>query len=598
MFKHFQIKYLLFIGLCFFSIFSFSQYTFEAKVNKTKISEYERLRVEFVANFDGDFFEEPDFGNFNAHGPSTSISQSWGSGKSTFNKGYIYVLEPTKTGKFTIGSATLEYKGQTYKTKPITIEVYKGDPNQNQPGYQQPNNRQPQQIDVDEEIKLIAEINKTNPYVNEPITVVYKMYFSHNIGIEDFGELGKPKYNNFWSHHFEIKQLQPVEDNLNGKRTRSVILKKVVLYPQKDGNLDIEPLSYKMIVQVPTGRRDFFGRPEITTQDKVISAGKRTINVKPLPNLNQPEDFTGAVGNLNFTVVPSRTALKAGESLELKVQVSGTGNLKLFKLPEVKLPNAFEVYDPINKQNINTPLTGMTGSNTDTYTVIPQNKGNYTIKPISFSYFDLNSKSYKTLSSEPIEIIVTDGDGIIAKNEDTNNFNAKNQVVSAEQFKFINTKTKLVDSNQGDFLGSLTHWSAMIISLALIPLFIFIRRRQSNLAADVAGNRMRANQRMAQKYLKEAQKTLHQKELFYDALERSLHKYLKAKLQIETTEMTKEHIKDLLTQKQFTETDINNYVSLLESCEFARYAPSTDAKMHEDYELAVSTIANIEKTIA
>lgn len=598
MFNHFHFKYLFFIGLCFFSSLAMAQLSFEARVNKTKISEFERLKIEFVANFDGDFFQAPDFDYFDVLGPSTSISQSWINGRSSFNKSYIYILEPSKTGKFTIGSATIDYKGQKYKTKPITIEVYKGDPNQNQYG-QQNQNRQPNQIDVNDEIHLIAEINKTNPYVNEPITVVYKMHIGNRIlGIQSFEELNKPKYNDFWSHHFEIKAFNAVNDSYNGKNTKSVVLKKVVLYPQKNGNLEIEPLSFKLNIQVATGRRDFFGRPEVNDIDKVVSAGKKTITVKALPTVNQPEDFSGAVGNFTFNVIPSRTVLKAGESMELKVQVSGTGNLKLFKLPELKLPNAFEVYDPINKQNINTPPSGMTGNTTDSYTIIPQTKGNYNIKPISFSYFDINSKTYKTITSQEFEIVVTDGDGQIAKNDEKTNDNGKTKIIAAEHFKFINTKTDLTDTSKSDFLGSVGHWTAILFSLSFIPLAIFIKRKRADVAADIIGNRMKTNQRLAQKYLKEAQKTLHLKDQFYDALERSLHKYLKAKLHIETAEMSKERISDLLSQKQFNELDVKNYITLLESCEFARYAPSTETKMHEDYELAVTTIANIEKTTA
>jgi hypothetical protein len=423
------------------------------------------------------------------------------------------------------------------------------------------------------------------------------MYLSYNIGIEDFKELNKPKYNDFWSHHFEIKQLIPKDVIRNGKKMRELELKKVVLYPQKSGALEIEPLSYRLVLQVPTGRRDFFGRPEINTQEKVFSAGKRTLQVKALPLTNQPENFSGAVGKFDFKVIPSRTALKAGESLDVQVQVSGPGNLKLFKLPEIKFPNAFEVYDPVNKQNINTALAGMNGSTTDTYTLIPQSKGNFTISDISFSYFDLGSNSYKTLQSEPFEIIVTDGDGKIASAEDKDESSSQSPVIRGEQFKYIHTNTELFSTNRGDFLGSFGHLGTMILILGFVPLFIFIKRRQDERAGDVVGNRIKANQRLAKKYLKEAQLKLHEKALFYDALERSLHKYLKAKLQLETTEMTKERISELMTANNIAEYDIQQYIALLESCEFARYAPSTEAKMREDYELAVSTIAAIEKPL-
>jgi len=601
MFKLLKIKYFFLYSLLSFSAIIHAQYEFEVRVSKAKIYENERIRIEFTANFDGDYFKVPDFGSFNAHGPSTSISQSWINGKSSFNKSYIYIIEPTKIGKQTIGAATIDYKGEKYKTKPIVIEVIKGEVPQQQnsnqnPNYQQPR-QQPQQINIEDELQLIAEVNKNNPYVNEPVTVIYKMYLSYAIGIEDFRELNKPKYNDFWSHHFEITQPIPKDVMRNGKKMRELELKKVVLYPQKNGALDIEPLSYKLVLQVPTGRRDFFGRQEIDTQEKVFSAGKRTLQVKALPLTNQPENFTGAVGKFDFKVTPSRTALKAGESLDVKVEVSGPGNLKLFKLPEIKFPNAFEVYDPVNKQNINTTLLGMTGSTTDTYTIIPQNKGNYKISGLSFSYFDLGSNSYKTLQSEPFEIIVTDGDGNIASSENQSTSNNQSPVISSEQFKYIHTSTSLTSTNKGDFLGSIGHIFTLILALAFIPLIIFIKRKKEQIASDIVGNRTKANQRLAKKYLKEAQQKLHNKTLFYDALERSLHKYLKAKLQIETSEMTKERISELMRNQNIADENILNYRNLLESCEFARYAPSSEAKMLEDYELAITTIATIEKPL-
>jgi hypothetical protein len=239
----------------------------------------------------------------------------------------------------------------------------------------------------------------------------------------------------------------------------------------------------------------------------------------------------------------------------------------------------------------------MTGSTIDTYTLIPQSKGNFTISDISFSYFDLGSNSYKTLQSEPFEIIVTDGDGNMAAAEDKDEDSSQSPVIRGEQFKYIHTNTELFSTNRGDFLGSFGHFGGVILILAFIPLFIFIKRRQDQRAGDVVGNRIKANQRLAKKYLKEAQLKLQEKALFYDALERSLHKYLKAKLQLETTEMTKERISELMTANNIAEQDIQQYITLLESCEFARYAPSTEAKMREDYELAVSTIAAIEKPL-
>ena len=159
-------------------------------------------------------------------------------------------------------------------------------------------------------------------------------------------------------------------------------------------------------MRVPTNRRDIFGSRLMTRVNRTISAGNRTINVKPLPEEGKPVDFTGAVGNFDFNVFASKTILDATESLQLKVEVKGNGNLKLFKLPKISLPSSLEVYEPEHKENVSTNLSGMRGSISDSYTVVPQYKGKYPIPSISFSYFDLETQSYKRLTSHEIVINV------------------------------------------------------------------------------------------------------------------------------------------------------------------------------------------------
>jgi hypothetical protein len=170
---------------------------------------------------------------------------------------------------------------------------------------------------------LVADISKTNPYINEPITVVYKLYFDPSIGIRNSRELDKPKYNDFWSQNIDIKQFVAEEGMFNGKRCAVVVLKKIVLYPQKSGKLIIEPLSLDLDLELPTNRRDMFGRVVVTNGNKRVSAGAKTIAVKALPESGKPADFSGAVGKFDFRVTPSKTNLKNGESLDLLVSVSG-----------------------------------------------------------------------------------------------------------------------------------------------------------------------------------------------------------------------------------------------------------------------------------
>ena len=330
-------KFLIAIVLIAFNSLM-AQVQFEAKVSKTTIGLNERLRVDFVMNMDGDNFNQPSFEGFRViAGPSQQVSQSWVNGRSSFEKIYSYYLLPQQKGTLIIKQATIEYNGQIYKTTPIKISVTNAVPEARDP------NDTPQ-ISADNNLYLIADISKTNPYINEPITVVYKLYFSYNIGITNWRELNKPKYNDFWSQNIDIKQLVGEEGMFRGEKYRFVVLRKTVLYPQKSGKLVIEPLSLDIDVQLPTNRRDMFGRVQVVNDNKRVSAGAKTIAVKPLPEAGKPADFSGAVGKFDFKVIPSKTNLKNGESLDLLVSVTGNGNMKLFNLPKPIVPNSILTY--------------------------------------------------------------------------------------------------------------------------------------------------------------------------------------------------------------------------------------------------------------
>lgn len=583
-------KILILLLLSFQGIIA--QVNFETKLSKTTLALNEQLRVDFVMNVNGDNFIPPSFEGFKVvGGPSQQISQSWVNGKSTFNKTYTYYLLPNRQGSISIRQASVEHEGEVYKTTPTTVNVTAAvekprDPNDNT-------------ISVNDALHLVAEVNKVTPYVNEPITVVYKLYFSYNIGISNWRELDKPKYNDFWSQNIDIKQLTAEEGTYNGERFRFVVLRKTVLYPQKSGKLEIEPLSLDIDVEIPTNRRDLFGRQIMTRDHKRVSAGSRIINVKSLPENGKPENFNGAVGRFNFKVTPSRTTVKYGESLDLNISVSGTGNLKLFNLPKPVVPSALEMYDPVKSENVNTPLSGMTGKISDRYTIIPQFQGNYTIKPLQFSYFDLTSGSYKTITSEEINIQVTDGPtSATSASAGSENTMVNKQIVEAEsQFRFINLKTKLVSTNKKDFFGSTIFYGLLALPFMLIPLVILFKKKKEAIDADVEGNRIKRSNKLAKKYLSEAKKQLGNKEPFYVALEKSLHNFLKAKLKIETSEMSKDKIREILSEQNVKPESINSFIELAENCELARYAPTSNVTIQQDYEKAVTVISELEKQI-
>jgi hypothetical protein len=587
------MKNVIVLFLLLFASTLVAQVQFEAKVSKNSLGLNERLRIEFTMNGDGDNFSPPNFeqsGFKVVGGPSQSVSQSWINGKSSFNKSYIYILLPTQKGALIIKQASIEINGQIYKTTPVKINVTNAvelpkDPNE-MPA-----------ISADDNIYLVADISKANPYLNEPITVVYKLYFSFNIGITNWRELNKPKYNDFWSQNIDIKQLVAQEGMFKGERYRYVVLRKTVLYPQKSGKLEIEPLSLDIDCQVPTNRRNFWGQAIMTEDSKRVSAGSKVIAVKPLPETGKPEDFTGAVGRFDFKAIPSKTVLKNGESLDLNVNVTGTGNLKLFTLPKPIMPSALEMYDPIHDENVSTPLTGMTGKISDKYTIIPQYKGNYQIKPLRFTYFDLDSKSYKTITSQPITINVMDGPSMANSGKTNPNTVAKTEVEVTKAFAYNKQKTTLKPMQKEDFIGSRLFYSLVILPFLAIPLLIVVKRRKEALDNDIFGNKIKKSNALAKKYLSEAKKQLGNKEPFYIALEKAMHNFLKAKIHIETSEMSKEKISEILQSRNAELDTISEFINLTENCEFARYAPSSENAIQQDFDKAVTIISALEKQI-
>ena len=567
-----------------------AQVQFEAKVSKTTLGLNERLRIDFVMNIDGDNFNQPSFEGFKIiAGPSQQVSQSWVNGKSSFEKIYSYYLLPTQKGSLTIRQASIEYNGQIYKTTPIKINVTAA--------VEQPKDPNDTQVSADDNIYLVADISKTNPYINEPITVVYKLYFSYNIGITNWRELDKPKYNDFWSQNIDIKQLVGEEGMFKGEKYRFVVLRKTVLYPQKSGKLVIEPLSLDIDVQLPTNRRDMFGRVVVTNGNKRVSAGAKTIAVRALPEAGKPSDFSGAVGKFDFRVTPSKTNLKSGESLDLVVSVSGDGNMKLFNLPKPVVPNSLEMYDAVHNEKVNTTLSGMSGKISDSYTIIPQFKGNYPIKPLQFSYFDLGSGTYKTISSPEIMINVLEGPSANDQVATTTPGNSKNIISSSEQFKFIKLKSDLKSMNNDDFLGSNLFYGLLFLPFLILPAIVLFKKKKDAIDSDVFGNRIKMNNKLAKKYLSEAKKQINNKEPFYVALEKAMHNFLKAKLHIETSEMSKSNIQELLISRNASPETVIDFIALTENCELARFALSSSAAIQQDFDKAVLIISDLEKQI-
>jgi hypothetical protein len=585
-------KHILILFLILATSIASAQVKFEAKVSKKKLGINERLRIDFEMNQDGDNFVPPNFKDFTVvGGPNNSVRNTWANGKRSYVKTYSYFLAPKKRGKLTIKQAIIEIGGQTYKTFPITINVTAAVARPNGP---------PDASDIaSENIHLVAEVTNANPYLNEAITVVYKLYVSLETGVSNWREKDNPRYNDFWSQNIEIKGFDILKGVYKGEEYRYVVLRKTVLYPQKTGKLKLEPLVLDISVELPSGRADIFGRQIMTKVPKTVTAGSRTIDVKPLPEDGKPADFKGAVGDFSFSVKTTKSQLNATESLQAKIQVSGKGNLKLFELPKLTVPSSLEVYEPEHEENVRTKLSGMLGSISDTYTIVPQYRGKYPVPSISFSYFDLKTERYKRITSDEIVIDVLEGPTAAVNTSNTTAGSNTKQAVrpNSNTFAFIKTASNWIHNKSEPFFKSTGFWSLLLVPFLVIPIAIIIRKKQDERHADFQGNRLRKANRLAKKYLSESKKMLGKKEAFYVALEKALHNYLKAKLNIETSDFNKEKIEKLLTERKVKSNVISGFISILENCELARYTPITQVTMQNDYDKSAKTISLIDKQL-
>tara|TARA_B100001167_G_scaffold191173_1_gene161500 strand:+ start:593 stop:2341 length:1749 start_codon:yes stop_codon:yes gene_type:complete len=577
-----QIKFLLI--LIFTGFTAWSQVKFDARVSKETLGVNERLRVDFEMNQDGDNFRPPSFQGFTVvGGPNQSISKQWVNGKASFSKTFSYFLQPKATGMLKIGQAEIDIDGTTYKTLPVEINVTGA--------VDLPKDPNDPVVSAAENVHLVAEVSKSDPYLNEAFTVAYKLYVSRETSVTGWNEVDAPKFSDFWSQSVDEKQFKIYDGSYNGKPYRYVILRRTLLYPQKTGELTIEPLALNINVEAPTNRRDIFGMRITRPAQITVTAPTRKVNVKPLPEDGKPESFTGAVGTFDFDVTASKTKLDAQEALDLTLSAKGNGNLKLFNLPKPKLPSSLEVYEPENEQDIRVSINGMSGKNAQRYTIVPQQKGNYPIPPIKFSYFDPVTEQYKTLSSDEIIIDVENGPAALVQN--TN----KVPVEAQKQFSYIKSEANLNLRNRESFFGTTLFWSMLGTPVLLIPLVIFFGRKRREYQNDVKGNRLRKADKLARKYLSEAKKNLGDQTAFYLALEKCLHNYLKARLNIQTSEMSKERISQLLQERGVTVETTANFLKLLESCEFARYTPASSDAMQHDYDQASQVISDIDKQL-
>ena len=577
-----MVKKILILFLTINSFVLSAQVNFEATVSKSKLALNERLRIDFVMNQNGDNFSPPEFDNFQIiGGPNQSIKTSYVNGERKFSKTYSYFLKPLKKGKLKINQASIEIDGEIYKS--LQIEVLITD------SVKQPSDSITQYYN-DDDIELRALISKGSPYLNEPITVVYKLYYKAPINISDARETETPKFKDFWSQTIKIPQLKVERDIFKGQNYNVVEWRKVVLYPQKVGELEISPLSLNLVLDVPTDKRDFFGNVIYDQTSQMISTGMRRIIVKDLPQLGKPDSFSGAVGNFEFDVILNKNSLRATESFQAELKVKGNGNLKLFDLPNILVPNSMELFEPEREELISTNLSGMSGSVSKSFTVIPRFQGNFPIEEVEFSYFDPNTEKYKVLKSPRLTIDVYDGP--VISNTITND--NSNIITSNDSFRFIKLKGNLREINNDVFFQSQFFYAIVTTPFLLLLSFLLFTTYKRN-KKESSSELVRIEERKINKMIISAKESIGDKVLFYDKIEKAIIKSLIVKFSIRMDSLNKEKIQQIGRDKGLSKDDVLLIIKLIENCEKAKYSRSSDSIMNKDLEISKKVISSILK---
>ena len=567
---------------------AFSQVNFTTKLSKDRLGLNERVKIEFTVDKDGDNFIPPKFDNFRVvGGPSQSIRNSWINGKKSYSKTYSYFLSPIEKGSFEIGQASIEVDDEIYKTLPVRVTVTSAvdiptDPND--PNYL-----------ADKNIHLVAEVSNKNPFLNEAISVSYKLYVSPDTGVNNWRELEAPRYADFWSNNIDIKSLNVQNGTFKGKPYRYVVLRRTLLYPQKTGELKIEPLTLDISVQVPSNRRDFFGNLISSSVNKTVSSGSSIIDVKSLPIDNKPKDFSGAVGSFSFEIKSDKKELLTDEAFQLSLIVSGDGNFNLFEDPKISLPNSLEVYEPEKISNISVRARGIKGNINNKYTVVPINPGKYTIPETKFSFFNPVSAEYKTIYSDPIFIDVDGAYNSSSGSSDISEKNRTNKIQLLEnQFSSFKTKTKFSNVNDSIFFNSNYYWILFIMPFIICLIIIISSKILRNYKSKKV-DELKVARILTNKLLVDSKALIGNKEKFYESIDKALTTYLKTKLNLKNSEFKNEIINIKLQEMNLDKESIGLLFEILENCQLARYTPLNIDAMSDDYRKANQFIEQFEK---
>ena len=562
---------------------------FTAQTSKNKVVVGEVFQIAFTINTSGSNFKAPNLSDFDVYsGPNQSTNMQIINGTMSQSISLSYMLSAKKEGKFTIGAASITVNGTKIESNTIPIEVTKGagqsnnNATQNNPSTNAPNTTPQYSSDKTEDdlfIKTFA--SKKTCYVGEQIIVTQKVY--SRLNLRGFQNYKMPNYTGFWSQNENNrnKQIELGQENIDGVMYYVAEFTKSYLFPQRSGSLSIDPMEIDCIVRKRSNRQpqtifeQFFGGGGY--EDVVIKAKSKTlaIDVKSLPENGKPANFNGAVGVFSLKTQITKEKIKANQSLNLKLSISGRGNIKLIDPPKITFPEGFEAYDPKITETYNEGGS-FNGTKTYDYLLIPRKAGDFTIKNLDFSYFDPEKKSYVSIPAPEFTISVSPDPNATESNT-VNTYTSKSTIEEKENdIRYLKSGNLQLEKENGYFFSSWKHYALLALPLVCFLGFLITHQSLQKRNSDIVAVKERKAAKLARKQLAKAEifKSQNNKDGFYQEIFIALNNYIEHKLNIPVAELSKENIQLQLTKRNIKSETITKLLNTLSDCEVARYAPS------------------------
>ncbi len=572
---------LIFLFLCF-GLITKGQVSFTATSDAKQVVTGNVVDVSFVlSNAKGSNFEAPDFKYFQVlSGPNQSSSTTVINGNMSSEMSLNYTLMTKKTGTFTVGSAKIKVKGKELKTKPFKIEVVKG----------KPQDVNGSMGDLSKKVYIKTIPSTTDGITGQEILIDYKLYTT--VDVDNFNILTESEYSGCYAQNLHRYRTKVLKEVIDGVQYSTKILKRVALYPQQGGTIEISPMNMELGLRVndpnnPQRRRSLFYRPK--TKRHVVNTEAVKINVRPLPK-GAPESFSGAVGVYKMSSRVDKRVMSTDDALTLVMNISGSGDIKRVQPPDLGLGENFEVYEPkILEEETYENQGGFTGKKVIEYLILPKKPGRFSLKP-QFSYYDTDSSGYVTLYSRGHNVSVSQG----TKKKQTDIIAGSSKL--NQEMRGIITETSLKKSSWM-FFGSPIFYLLGLAPFLFLSAVVVKKRKQDALdnVDDVTKKKQRAR-KLAEQRLGEAEKLLKQgnSKLFYNEISTAMFGYVSDRLNIPYSEISKANVQEKMASNGISKGHIDQFMSIVKTCEMALFAGKDNASaMHETYNGALDVIVNM-----